>query len=239
MRVVTAGVVILAVSLTLVVLAVSRPSRRPAITIPTFHSPTRPALVTFGHSYVAGGSPVPVRPTWTVRAARKLHLAPDDRGVDGALSYQVLAVVDDYKVRSEDEVVIEGEINDVLSGLGAQHFAHDLNLTLKHLEDGPVRPKKVLVLFDPPSLGWQQRGDVPGPLAKGSALTLARYTAAGKKVVAGYPGVIERNLADGWNPERLENHVDMLHPNKLGVRRIAHVVISALRRTYARGATQR
>jgi hypothetical protein len=237
MRVVAVGVVILAVSLTLVVLAASHPSRRPAITIPTFHSPSRPALVTFGHSFVAGGSPVPVRPTWTVRAARKLHLAPDDRGVDGALSNQVLTVVDDYKVRSEDEVVIEGEINDVLSGLGARHFAHDLNLTLEHLEDGPVRPKKVLVLFDPPSLGWLHRSDDPDPQDKGSALTLARYTAAGKKVVAGYPGVMERDLADGWNPERLENHVDMLHPNKLGVKRIAHVVISALRGTPARGVS--
>jgi hypothetical protein len=233
-RVVAGGVVILAVSLTLVVLAVSRPSRGPAITIRAFHSPTRSALVTFGHSFVAGGSPVRVRPTWTVRAARKLHLAPDNRGVDGALSSQVVTVVDDYKVRSEDEVVIEAEINDVLSGLGARHFAHDLNLMLEHLEDGPVRPKKVLVLFDPRSR-WRHRSD--DPLDKGSSLMLARYTAAGKKVVAGYPGVMERDLADGWNLERLENHVDMLHPNKLGVRRIAHVVISALRGTPARGVS--
>jgi hypothetical protein len=236
---VAVGVVILAVSLTLVVLGVSRPSRGPAITIPTFHSPMQPALVTFGHSFVAGGSPVPVRPTWTVRAARKLHLAPDNRGVDGALSSQVLTVVDDYKLRSEDEVVIEGEINDVFSGLGARNFAHNLKLMLEHLEDGSVRPKKVLVLFDPRPMRWRHRSDDPDPLDKGSALMLARYTAAGEKVVAGYPGVMERDLADGWNPERLENHVDMLHPNKRGVKRIARVVNSALRRTYARGATKR
>src|ERR1700754_3225868 len=109
-RIAAGGVAMLA-GLTAALIALPGAGHRPAHALPRFHSPTQPALVTFGHSYVAGGSPLPVRPTWTDRAARMLHLAPDDRGVDGALSGEICRVVDAYRVRASDEVVIEPEIN--------------------------------------------------------------------------------------------------------------------------------
>jgi hypothetical protein len=226
-RILAGGGALLA-GLTVAVFAILGAAHRRADALPVFHSPAPAALVTFGHSFVAGGSPVPVRPTWTVRAARMLHLAPDDRGVDGALSAETLRIVDAYRVRASDEVVIETELNDVFMGIGPGHFADNLNRTLAHLEDGPVRPRRVLVLFDPPPLQWRASyGGVHDGLG-GSGPLLARYTAAGEQVVARYPGVIARDLSHGWDPARLENHVDDLHPDAAGVRRIARVVDGAL-----------
>jgi hypothetical protein len=228
MRRIAAGGVVLLAGLTVAVLALLGTGGRSAHALPVFHSPAHPALVTFGHSYVAGGSPVPVRPTWTARAARMLHLAPDNRGIDGAMSGEVRRVVDAYRVRASDDIVIEPEINDVSMAVGPQRLAADLNGMLSHLERGPVRPRRVLVLFDPRPLQWSPSFADRRDGDHGSASILARYTAAGERVVARYPGVIAGNLARGWDPMRLENHVDALHPNAAGVRRIARVVEDAL-----------
>jgi lysophospholipase L1-like esterase len=226
-RIVAGGVAMLA-GVAVAVFVLLGAAHRRADALPVFHSPAPAALVAFGHSFVAGGSPVPVRPTWPVRAARMLHLAPDDRGVDGAMSAEIARIVGAYRVRASDEVVIEPEINDVFMGVGPGHFADNLNRMLAHLEDGPVRPRRVLVLFDPLPLQWRPSFAGVRDGQGGSAPLLARYTAAGQRVVARYPGVMARDLSRGWDPARLENHVDGLHPDAAGVRRIARVVAAAL-----------
>lgn len=184
-----------------------------------------PALVAFGHSWVAGRYPQRWVTPWPVRAARRLGLVVRNEGVGSSESPDVCARVQGYRPRRDDVVVVEAMLNDVrrsgLDSRGLARYERSLESIVGHLRDSPVRPDTVVLLIDPPIRAWSSYA----PQDRGGPEAVARFAAVTRRVAAAHTLRVV-DLGVGWRVDR-DVCGDGVHPSRAGTRRIARAVVAA------------
>lgn len=147
----------------------------------------------------------------------------ENRGHGGDECSATAAIVRKYSPRPGDTVAIEASVNDTrrygLSGL--DRYRTCVTTMLRHLGD---RPDQVLLVADPPIVGWSRYP----PWNHGSDRVSRAYRDATRQL-ARRAGVTFVDLSTGWVKRR---HVgdDTIHPSDAGHRLIARRVVDATRR---------
>lgn len=186
----------------------------------------RPALVTFGHSWVAGRYPSRwVRP-WPNQVAAALHRRTKNFGKGSALTSDTVTSVLAYEAAASDVVVVETVLNDLRrfgdSEVGLRQYGEGTTTMLSHLTSAP-EPPRVLVAVDPEIAAWSS---FP-PFDQGSPAARAAYLAQAHEIAADFSEVDCIDLGIGWDPG-FHLAGDGVHPNAAGTRFVARAIAAHL-----------